>query len=142
MALKQQHVTTCANFLKRINKGEIRGYISLVVLDEILFKLIQFEVSGRYKIPLRSAVKYIKDNPDCIEGLTKCWEGIDTILSMNITVLDLPSNFQLIVDTCRRHKVLTKDSIHIATMKSHGIKNIATSDMDFRRIEGIEVWCP
>lgn len=142
VALKQKHLEESKDFLKRINKKEINGFVSIVVLDEVLFKLIQAEASVKFNIPLSSTVQFLKMNPDKIQELTRCWDALNKILSLNITILDVPCDFQLVMNTCREHKLLTRDALHVSVMKTHGITHIATDDGDFKRVSEITVWMP
>jgi len=43
IAFKEKHFEESKEFLKRVHKKEVNGFISIVVLDEVLFKLIQAE---------------------------------------------------------------------------------------------------
>ena len=53
---------------------------------------------------------------------------------------------ELEVEECYKaikdYALLTNDAFHVATMKGHGITNIATNDSDFERVEWIKVWKP
>ena len=142
IALKQKHLEESKDFLKGINKKEMNGFVSVVVLDEVLFKLIQAEASFKFNIPVSSIVQFLKMNPDKIQELTRCWDALNKILSLNITVLDVPEDFRLVMNTCREHKLLTRDAIHVAVMMARGISHIATGDADFKRVTGITVWMP
>jgi predicted nucleic acid-binding protein len=81
IAFKEEHFEESKNFLKRVNKKEVNGFISIVVLDEVLFKLIQAEASVTFKIPLHATVQFLKKNSDKIQELTKCWNALEKILS-------------------------------------------------------------
>ncbi len=105
VALKQKHLEESKDFLKRAHKKEINGFISIVVLDEVLFKLIQAEASSKLKMPLSSTVQFLKGNPERISELTRCWDALSKILSLNITVLDVPVDFQLVMNSCREYKL-------------------------------------
>ena len=50
IAFKEKHFEESKDFLKRVHKKEVNGYVSIVVLDEVLFKLIQAEASVTFKI--------------------------------------------------------------------------------------------
>jgi predicted nucleic acid-binding protein len=142
VAFKQKYIEDCKDFLKKICEKEINGFFSLVVLDEVLFKLIQAEASGKFKIPMNSTVQFLKENPDKITELSKCWDALSRILSLNITILDVPKDFQLVINSCREYKLMTRDALHISVMKMNGISHIATADGDFKRVEGITIWMP
>ncbi len=62
-----------------------------------------------------------------------------TIFSvLPISELEVEECYKAIKD----HALLTNDAFHAATMKSHGITNIATNDPDFERVNWIKVWKP
>ncbi len=142
VALKQKYLEESKHFLKKVHKKELNGFVSIVVLDEVLFKLIQAEASVKFNIPISSTVQFLKMNPDKMQELTKCWDAIDKILSLNITILNVPEDFRLVMNCCKEHKLLTRDALHVAIMKKHGLPHIATGDGDFKRVPGITVWMP
>jgi predicted nucleic acid-binding protein len=142
IAFKEKHFDESKNFLKRVHKKEVNGFISIIVLDEVLFKLIQAEPSVTFKIPLHATVQFLKKNPDKIQELTKCWNALEKILSINITILDAPKDFRFVMNNCKEYKLMTRDALHISVMKSNRITNIATADEDFKRVPEIKVWAP
>lgn len=142
VAFKQKYMEDCRDFLKKINNKELMGFVSIVVLDEVLFKLIQAEASVKFNIPLNSTVQFLKMNPGKIHELTTCWHALNKILSMNITVLDTPMDFNLVMNICREYKLLTRDALHVSVMRTHGITQIATNDGDFKRVPEISVLTP
>ncbi len=142
IAFKEKHFEESKEFLKRVHKKEVNGFISIVVLDEVLFKLIQAEASVTFKIPLHATVQFLKKNLDKIQELTKCWNALEKILSLNITILDAPKDFRLVMNNCKEYKLMTRDALHVSVMKSNGITHIATGDEDFKGVPGIKVWTP
>ena len=79
--------------------------------------------------------------------------GVPSVLSINETVhklaiIELSSKLKkkpvsiipLIKKTPSR--LMSNDAMHVATMKRHGITNIATNDLDFERVEWIKIWKP
>ena len=142
VALEDAHADTCKDFLKKVHEGKVGGFVSLVVLDEILFKLLQSEISSKFKVPLREVVGYAKRNPKCMTQLAKCWEAMENILSMNITVLDMPKELKSVISNCRKYALLTRDSLHVTVMEQDDIKDIATSNSDFERVDFLKVWKP
>ncbi|KAB2947774.1 MAG: PIN domain protein [Candidatus Methanoperedens nitroreducens] len=77
-----------------------------------------------------------------IYELTTCWDALNKILSMNITVLDTPMDFNLVMNICREYKLLTRDALHVSVMRTHGITQIATNDGDFKKVPEISVLTP
>lgn len=93
-------------------------------------------------MPLREVARYIKKNHKCLTQLSKSWEAMENILSLNITVLDLPREFNSVINNCKKHALLTRDSLHVTTMEQNNIKDIATNDRDFERLDFLKVWKP
>ncbi len=93
-------------------------------------------------MPLREVVGYIKKNHRCLTHLSKSWEAMRNILSLNITVLDLPEEFNSVINNCKKYALLTRDSLHITTMEQNNITDIATNDRDFERVDFLKVWKP
>lgn len=55
-----KYINWCENFFDRINAGELKGVISIVVLNELLHKLIIGEIAETKNINTFSVIKYIK----------------------------------------------------------------------------------
>ncbi|RLI84431.1 MAG: hypothetical protein DRO98_08560 [Archaeoglobales archaeon] len=49
---------------------------------------------------------------------------------LSLNVLQLSSDVEVLT-IAKRYNPLPNDAIHVATMKKHGILNIATNDSDF-----------
>jgi predicted nucleic acid-binding protein len=45
-------------------------------------------------------------------------------------------------DVGKKYGLLPNDALHLVAMKNSNIRNIATRDKDFERVEGIEIWSP
>lgn len=131
-------------FLKRINKGDIIGFTSVLVLNEVLHKLMISEVTKNYKFTFPEALGYIKSNPDVISKLEKTWEDINLIKAIrNLTILDITTEiFALGLKDSKDFKLLSSDGIHIATMQTHRLTNLASNDSDFERVNWIKLYKP
>jgi predicted nucleic acid-binding protein len=66
-------------------------------------------------------------------------------------ILGIPANerattditlMELFKGASKKHWLMATDAFHVATMKKHGITNIATSDPGFERVEWIKVCKP
>ena len=99
-------------------------------------------VSREYKIPIHDSLKIIKNNPDVLKKIENPKKAVLEVSKVeNIKVLDineiiLKSSY-LFLDT-----LLINDAIHAATCKYYDIKNIATNDSDFERVDFLKVWKP
>ena len=56
---------------------------------------------------------------------------------MSLELSDIPKNVVVYIDA--NIFILSNDATHLATMKTHGISDIATNDPDFERAEGVKV---
>jgi predicted nucleic acid-binding protein len=144
VALKRpkRYVKACREFLVKVEKNEVEAFLSNLVLDEILYKLIQAEVAKRYGIKLREVSDYVKRNPTCISQLSECWRALEAVMRLGVTVLAMPADFNEVAQTCRSYNLLTRDALHIATMRSHGLGILASTDSDFKRVPWIKLYQP
>ena len=60
---------------------------------------------------------------------------------INISILN-GSLFPDFIEISKKYWLMATDAFHVATMKGHGIINIATNDPDFERVEWTKVWKP
>lgn len=144
VALKrpQRYVKACEQFLLRVEKKEVEAFISNLVLDEVLYKLIQAEIARQQGLQLRDVEEYRKRNPTCISQLNECWKAIEAILSMGVTVLPLPPDFKDVMDACKKYNLLTRDALHVMTIQSHGLDALASTDSDFQRVPWVKFYQP
>ena len=60
---------------------------------------------------------------------------------INISILN-DSLFPDFIEISKKYWLMATDAFHVATMKRHGITNIATNDPDFERVGWTKVWKP
>ena len=133
---------SCINFLIKVDEGVFTGYVSDHILNEVFHKLMVAEVSKKFKMSVKNAIKHVNTNPNVISNLETVWEEMDIIRSSNIQFLDSGILFPIFVRMSKRYNLMATDAIHVAIMKKHNIANIATNDSDFERVEWIKVWKP
>ena len=131
----------CKNFLIRIEKEEIKGYTSDFVLNEIFHKLMIAEIVKKFGIVAKQVVRFVKKKPEVIAELETVWTEMEIIKGFNISILN-GSLFPDFIKISKRYWLMATDAFHVATMKKHGITNIATNDPDFERVNGTKVWKP
>jgi len=133
----------CEEFLERVKSGDIKGKISIIVLNEFLHKLVIGEIAERKSIKPIEAIRYIKKNPKVL-GTLHAYEFVEEVENnYNLTVINITkANFSLAHKLMKEKHLLSNDALHLAVMRQEGIINIATKDVDFDSIEGIRVWKP
>jgi len=129
-------------FLERINQGEIIGAINNIVFTETMFNFVKAKVMIEENIFPREFIKAAKRQPEIIARV-----DISPVLELfnlpNLSILDLsPESLEDIGKIHSLYGLLSNDAYHLLTMEKHGIKNIATTDRDFERIECLNIWKP
>ncbi len=65
----------------------------------------------------------------------------DLILLPNVVFVEVRTEMTFkALDFIEKYSFLLGDAIHLATMLSLGVKNIVTTDVDFTKVEGINVY--
>jgi predicted nucleic acid-binding protein len=134
--------TSCRDLLIRIDEGNVYGYTSDFVLDEVLHKLMIAEVAKNYTKSVRGAVAYIKKNPEVIAQLEVVWTEMELLGRSKFVVLENRSLFPEFVELSKKYDLMATDAVHVAIMRRHGLMNIATNDPDFERVDWLTVWKP
>jgi predicted nucleic acid-binding protein len=134
----------CKVFLEQVNKGEYKAVTSFMVCNEVVHRTMIAEVVEKYGIEPRLAVSYLKNNWKIVKELNKAQIAIDIIKQIdNLRIVELnKAIFDQAFDYSKKYGLLSNDAIHAATMNINQIKNMATNDRDFERIEWIKIWKP
>ncbi|MEE8168349.1 MAG: PIN domain-containing protein [Candidatus Hydrothermarchaeales archaeon] len=134
---------TCEDFLGRVKYGEVEGYINSTVLDEFFHKLVIFEVYTKKKLVSQNAVKFLKSNPAFIKSLNKPFKASREVLKdYGFKILDTSNVLEKALNISREYGLLFSDALHSACCKVYDIKDIATNDGDFERVDFLKVWKP
>jgi predicted nucleic acid-binding protein len=131
----------CREFLKNVERGDYECYVNDVVLSEVLLNFIKSELFRRRGIKPQRAVQEIKRDPSLIALVNF---DVVTKLFDNLRVKTHPLSCECteLVKIIREHELLPHDALHIVTMQRYEIKNIATNDPDFERVDWLTVWKP
>lgn len=133
----------CVELLNRIATQDLRGCLSLPVLNDAVHKVMCSESAARFSQPRTGLVRWMKSNPDRVRELTHAGDVLRLANTLPIQLLpaDLISlcNAQ---DVVRQYGMLANDALVLALMLHHGINHIATNDNDFDHVPGITVWKP
>jgi len=114
------------------------------VIAETTHKLMLFEVRDRFKIPLPSAVIYLKKNYAVIPTLRQFQKALDRIYARsNVTMLEISNTvFALGCSLINKYKLLSFDALHAATCLAYNVRHFATNDKDFKRVKELTIWSP
>ncbi|KYC45952.1 MAG: tRNA(fMet)-specific endonuclease VapC [Candidatus Methanofastidiosum methylothiophilum] len=134
----------CKGYISKVKYGEVLGYVSPLIISELFYKLIMIEISETKKLDLSKSKIYLKENPSIIPKLKKSSKVIEELyMYEGIKILQLGEEIsKLSFDLSKEYGLLPNDAIHAASCKYYDIKNIATNDSDFERVDFLKVWKP
>lgn len=128
-------------FLKRVEYGEIIGFVNNIVISEVLFNYVKAQICREYDIKPKDFIPFVKKKPESI-GNVDISEVIDIFTIDNLNLIDAPLNDLSLLRKAHRKSLLSNDAFHLLTIQYLNVENIATNDGDFKRIEGLTVWKP
>ena len=134
----------CKDFLIKLENGEYEGITSTLILNEVVHKLMLAEVIKIKRLNSEyEALKLIRKNPDIISNLHSTWNNYAYIKRYPIMIAEVDEKaMDLAVQISERYRLLISDAVHITTMKTRGIVDLASNDSDFERVPGINLWKP
>jgi predicted nucleic acid-binding protein len=133
----------CKSLLERCARRTLLGYTSTSVLAEVLHRLMVAEAIGRGLVTAKTAVKRLKEKPELVKQLTRYNDDVRRIGQMNLAILSLTPEILTRSEAVRESEgLLTNDSFVVVFMRDHGLSKLATTDGDFERVRGLEVYKP
>jgi predicted nucleic acid-binding protein len=75
---------------------------------------------------------------DAVDRLNEFISNLDGLKLIPI----LPEDYIRASDLARAYNLMSFDALHLSAMRRAHIRNIATRDLDFERVDGIVVWSP
>ena len=139
-----KYAEPCNSFLEHVNMGKYHAVMSVLVCNEVFHRVMIAEVVERYGIEPKSAVNYLKKNWEVVRELNKAYDAmlnIDAIENLEIVEIDREV-YDIALEYSKKYGLLSNDAVHLATIKKHGITNIATNDGDFERVKWLNIWKP
>jgi predicted nucleic acid-binding protein len=133
----------CKTLLVRCASRELHGYTSTSILAEVLHRLMIAEAIQKGWVTAKNAVKKLQEKPEVVKQLTEYTADISKIGQMNLAILSLTPGVLAKSEAVRKHEgLLTNDSLVVAFMQNLGLTKLATTDSDFERVPGLEVYKP
>jgi len=133
----------CNALLDRIHRGDVTGYVSAVVLNEFIHKLIIGEVAQKTGIKPGQVIQYLKRKPEALEEL-EAYAIVDEVdTSYDLIILEVTADiFRIARRLMQAYRLMSNDALHLAVMQKSNLQNLVTNDSDFDGIEGVHVWKP
>jgi predicted nucleic acid-binding protein len=133
----------CRRLLQRCESGEVAGVTSVVVLNEVTHRLMMMEALHQGLVTPGGVARKLRDRPAIVRQLSEYRVQVASIPGWGIEVLPLDLAVCLrSVDVRSSSGLLTGDSLIVTTMRDQRMDAIATSDADFERVDGLQVFGP
>lgn len=131
-----------AKFLERVEKGEISGYTSTLVLDELMYKILLRKIEEKHK--QNPLIIIEKDFEEIGRNSSHVKEAIDLVLGISgLNVLDVTKeDLEHAPDLMELFSLLPRDAVHLSVMVNHRIVDMVSSDNDFDRVKDLTRWTP
>ena len=134
---------SCSELLRRIQRRDLRGFTSTIVLSEVWHKAMLGELGSREALTFGQALRRLRRHPEPIPTLTQAHALIRHIPSWGIRILPLRRReLAEAISLSIRYHLLATDSLILATMQTHRLTHLASNDRDFLRVPGLTVWRP
>jgi predicted nucleic acid-binding protein len=135
-----------SDFLERVELQDIAAITTPVVLNEVSYVLLLQRGMNILNTGSRDIVRSkIKTDSHfahlCYDAVDTFNEFISGLDGLNLIPVQ-PEDYLLASDLGRAYNLLPIDALHSSAMRRAHIKDIASRDRDFERVEGISVWSP
>lgn len=134
----------CKQFLRRVESKELKGITSTLTINEVLHRLTIIELAEKKDVEPRGVIRLIKESPSVLTNASNSFTFIEKMGQLtNLDFAAYTREIAFLAQTVsKKYLLMSNDATHVATMKTHGISDIATNDPDFERVEGIKIWKP
>ncbi len=138
-----EYVNSCKSFLKSVESAEVKGFTSILVISEVIHKLMFSELIEKHGTKPEAVLARMKKDPEIIASLKKYKDIVSKISIIGIKVLpNSEETHGKAGSFVEKYRLMSNDAINAALMKEYGIKDIATNDTDFERVDFLKVWKP
>ncbi len=134
----------CSSFLEYIEAGSMSGFTSISIVQEVTHRMMIIEAVGLLPgIKPKDIVKSLKRNSDTVKKLVN-HQGIPLkIASFNLEIIS--PGIEAIVRSQqmkKRYGFLSNDALTLQIMEDLNIKNLASNDTDFERVDFLTLYRP
>ncbi|MEM3166807.1 MAG: PIN domain-containing protein [Candidatus Methanomethylicia archaeon] len=145
LMLDEAEATKAQDILENVEYSKVLGYVTPLILEEVIFKLIFAEASSKLNTTniwkIRSELKENKAlKMECIKVARKCMEYIDHLSMRGLRIEGVFFNDWIkSIEYIEKYGLLPADALHLAVAKRLEVNAIATFDEDFKVIDEIKI---
>jgi predicted nucleic acid-binding protein len=133
----------CDQLLRRIENGDIQGFTSAHVLNEMVHRLMTEEAHQRFGWPMTCIAHRLRRHPSQVQALSRPRQAIDELSMIGLQIVPATGDqVSLAIDVSNQHGLLSSDALIVTVMRHHGLQALATHDGDFDRIPGLTRYAP
>jgi predicted nucleic acid-binding protein len=134
----------CTTLFQRLRRGDISAIASVLVLSEVRHRLLLTEVVRQgHASETQRALDVLRRQPHILPHLKPCDAGLTLLLQTPLRIVSVtPAQFRLAQRLSIRYRLLTNDALHLAVMRAHRLRHLASADKDFRRVPRLTLWSP
>lgn len=143
-----KHSDPSCRFLERVERKSVNAVTSVLVVNEVLFKIGQQGAASYTVHPTIWAIRdALRQDPAFAERIYRPVREyaayLRTLMARGLTILDVTSvkTFHA-VELGRQHGLLITDATHVAVMEAHRIGHLATDDKDLWDVPFLTAWRP
>lgn len=130
--------------LKRIETGEIYGFIPTIVINEVLHRFMIAElIENGIGRNAGDIIHKVKKDPGILHSLSKTWIDIAYLYHINCSIIsEKEHTLTRSLNIAKEYNLLAKDAYIAAFAYTYNISHIASNDTDFMRIPWLTLWRP
>lgn len=132
----------CTTLLERVEKKDIAGYTSTLVLDELIYKILLKKVEEKYR---KNPLQILQESPEEISAHSlEIRRAVDIVVGIEaLTVMAVEKyHIEEAVEYMGKYSILPRDAVHVSVMKSIECNDVASADSDFDRVINLNRWTP
>jgi predicted nucleic acid-binding protein len=136
-----QRSPQCSEFMRRCAAGELSGFTTVEILNDVCHRLMLAEAAGAGLIS-RANAGSLQGKPDVVRQLTQYWLHLRTA-SSKLAVLPFDEFLFHRAQPLRvAHGLMANDSAILAAASVFGLNALASNDSDFDAVAWINVYKP
>jgi len=133
----------CTDLVKRIERKEVRGFVSTHVLSDVAHRLMTVEAILLFGWPVASIAQRLRRNHAEIAKLTRFRQAVDEVSLLGIQFLPVTlPQVSAAAAISQQYELLSGDALIVAVMQVHSLTNLASNDADFDRVPWLTRYGP
>ncbi len=138
----------CADFMSRVEQGQVRAVTSDFVLNEVFYALLVGKGSELLQTTRIAVIKQqLTQNAmlaaACYQVCRDFWGYLTALQSAGLRVVHVSAHEQeQSLSIGSRYLLLPTDALHAATCQRYHIRHCATADAHLERVDFLQIWRP